>query len=176
MGLIKTAMMTGGGICAVNRLARTAETRRNDRPADPYSSSSQYREQPSYPQRSRTPPHYQTSVQARGIDERQPGGNAPPGYWYSAEHDAYYPISRATQGEKSNESISSLQRGYQEQGTINEQAIMPPPYFSQRGERVQSASSPSFRGDLAGQAIDFIMNAADGKRGNSGEGVGKRFG
>ncbi|CAF9931329.1 MAG: hypothetical protein ALECFALPRED_004978 [Alectoria fallacina] len=176
MGLIKTAMMTGGGIYAVNRLAKTAETRHNDRPADRYGSNPQYREQPSYPQRSRTPPQYQTSVQARGNDERQQGGNAPPGYWYSAEHDAYYPIPRATQGDKSNESISLSQRGYQEQGTINEQAVMPPPYFSRRGERAQSALSPSSRGDLAGQAIDFIMSAADGKRGNSGEGVGKRSG
>ena len=53
---------------------------------------------------------------------------------------------------------------------------MPPPYSSRRGERVQSASSPFFRDDFAGQAIDFIVSSADGKRGNSGEGVGKRFG
>lgn len=50
--------------------------------------------------------------------------------------------------------------------------------MSQRSERAQGhdLSSASSRGDLAGQAIDFIMSAADGKKRNSGEGFGKRFG
>ncbi|KAL9064078.1 MAG: hypothetical protein Q9161_009106 [Pseudevernia consocians] len=170
MGLIKTAIMTGGGVYAVNKLAKTVETRQ---------SNPQYREQPSYYQeRSRTPPQYQPPAQAC---------DAPPGYWYSLEHDAYYPVLRAPQGNKSNNPVSSSQRGYQDQGLDNEQFITPPPYSSQRqigyasppnqgSERANGASSTFSRGDLAGQAMDFVMSAADGKKRNSGEGLGKRFG
>lgn len=167
MGLIKTAMMTGGGIYAVNKIAKTAET---------HHSNPQYREQSHNPERSHTPPQYQTSAQARGVEGSGSRGNAPPGYWYSAEHDAYYPIPRASQGDKSNDADFSSQRGYQDQGTINEQSVTPPPYASRRSERPQGESSTSSRGDLAGQAIDFIMGATDGKKRNSGEGFGKRFG
>lgn len=141
------------------RFSRTAETRH---------SNPQYREQPHYPQTDSTPPQYQTSAHARGFDGDEPGGNPPPGYWYSVEHDAFYPIPRVPQEDKSNDVMSLSQRGYQDQGPINEQSVTPP-YLSRRRERAQGTSSNSFRGDLAGQAMDFIVSAMDGKKRNGGE-------
>lgn len=159
-----------------NTISRTAENRHN---------SPQYRDQPDNAPRTRTPPQNQTFAQTRSIEGYGPERNAPPGYWYSAEHDAYYPIPRAPQAEKSIDAVPS-QRGYQDQWPVNQQSVTPPPYSSQRqigyasppgqySERAQGAS-PSFSpGDLAGHAMEFVMNAADGRKRNSGEGFGARF-
>lgn len=157
---------------------RTAETRH---------SNPQYREQPSYPQRSRTPPQYQNPPNSGVSRGSELAGNALPGYWYSAKHDTYYPLPRAAQGDESHDLNASSQGGYQDQGPINEQSVSAPPYSSQRqirytsaptprSEQVQGASSTFSRGDLAGQAIDFIMDASRGEKQNSGEGHRKRFG
>ena len=126
-------------------ISRTAETRH---------SNPQYREPSDNPQRPRTPPRYQTFAQNRDVEGSRPEGNAPPEYWYSAEYDAYYPIPRAPQADKSIDAISMSQRGYQDQGPIKEQSVTPPPYSTQRqtgyasppsqySERAQGAS-PNF--------------------------------
>lgn len=139
----------------------------------------QYRDQPDNRPRTRTPPQQQSFAQTRSIEGNGPEGSTPPGYWYSAEHDAYYPIPRAPQAEKSIDAFSaSQQRGYQDQGPINGQSVTPPPYSSQRqtgyaspqGQYSQRAPGalPSFSGgDLAGHAMEFVKNAADGKKRNS---------
>lgn len=59
---------------------------------------------------------------------------------------------------------------------MNEHSVTPPPYSSRRRGQAQGASSTSSRGDLAGQAIDFIMSAAEGNKRNGGEGFGKKLG
>ena len=118
-------------------------------------SNSQYRDQL----------QYQPSSQARSLlDSDSPSGNAPPGYWYSAEHDAYYAMPRSTSGDKANDGMFLSQRGYEDQGALNERAVTPPPYVSRRGERAQGAAASSVPGDLAGQAMSFLMSAANGRK------------
>jgi hypothetical protein len=182
MGLIKTAIMTGGGIYAVNKLAKANESRHNNSNYNPNRDQS-YSPQP----QSRSPPpsgYYHgpsTAPQTREVyAERESRGE---GYWVPAPTNANdravyerekWEREQAWMRHQEQEGYSSppaygqgqSQQQYVPQGQIqgNDQV------YERRG---QGNGSNTSLGGLAGMAMDFVDG--QGQNGKKGEGLGKLF-
>lgn len=116
MGLIKTAILTGGGIYAVNKLARASENRNNQQ-SQPYYPPQNWQQDPSY---SRGPwgPSGQPGPQwQHGGHHNQQSGS----YNSNPQQRQYYGPSGSQQ--------------YQERGFKE-----PPPYYQQQGGNMTHSS------------------------------------
>jgi hypothetical protein len=168
MGLIKTAIMTGGGIYAVNKLAKAAENRHNN-------------SSPSNP---------------RGYARDHPRDNGywgPPGRCSPAQTDNYYADNQQQrQWYPANQNDERYLRGYSagdygdgkyhsaegvfEYQERRERESQPPPYPQQQAYGLTPQGQgynqngrlgdPSSMGSLASMAMDFVGNEkGEGKRG-----------
>lgn len=164
MGLIKTAIMTAGGVYAVKQIARTAETRQsgsgnrdNNYPQDRgYYAPNNYG--PPGP-----PPRPDQQQQWNG----NPGsyGNGARGYDdYDNNYDAKYveQDSYAYQQRRQQYGPPPEQDGYQYQ---QRRQVGPPPSYAPQGYAPGPSQGPdgSSMAGLAGMAMDFV--GGDGKKG-----------
>lgn len=187
MGLIKTAIMTGGGIYAVNKLAKASEARHQNSNQQNYNPS---RDQSYSPQpQSRSPPptgYYHgpsTTPQTREVyAERESRGE---GYWVPAPTN---PNDRAVYEREKGEREQAWMRQQEQDGYAS-----PPAYgqgqsqqqYVPQGQiqgndqvydrRGQGNGSNSSLGGLADMAMGFVEGQGqNGKKGN-GEGLSKLF-
>jgi hypothetical protein len=166
MGLIKTAIMTGGGIYAVNKLAKASEARHQN-------SQQSYSRDQSYSPQSQGYHHGPSSPpQTREVyAEREQRGE---GYWVAAppldsrERDVY---------EREKWEREEAWRRHQE-----EMGNSPPQYAQRSQENIPQGQLMSGHGNgsntslgaMAGLAMDFVGNQDNGKKGKS-EVLGKLF-
>jgi hypothetical protein len=182
MGLIKTAIMTGGGLYAVNKLAKTAERRHDNRQQAPLKSQSSRAQQENYPQQQGywgpPPPAYHQDQQGPQTQSR-----GQPQYISASEYEQpqyYYQPQQQSQGQHS-ESRSSYQpnrgmmdfdyvgapgaqqpssyalRNQPSQGFVRELSDSGSEYDQPRGRSSSSRGfSPDQMGDMLQMATEFI--------------------
>lgn len=185
MGLIKTAIMTGGGIYAVNKLAKAAEQRNNS----PNRNQGQQYSQQQQPQQQNNDGYYQApqhqdhqyrdehqrqvSPQYRGQEDHQYTGRQP------------FPATSQTRGQynpadyaNDNGKIEYDADGWQVQPRGNEG---PPPYSgqhqqSQNQQRAIEQGGSSGRGspfeEIADAAMGLFEKSGKGKKGDKAGLVG----
>ncbi|MCJ1458410.1 hypothetical protein MMC28_008782 [Mycoblastus sanguinarius] len=163
MGLIKTAMMSGAGIYAVNKLAKTAERRNDSSSQAPTNNNSQY-DSRGYPPQGQgywgppPPNRQQQQPQSRDTNDRKGDGYPPQGYWYP-----YQPPNNEQSSTPPPYAQQQQQVGYAPQYSRNYE-----PQQTQGNElaRKRSNSSPF----EPGRVIDYVTDAAEGVWHKEGKG------
>jgi hypothetical protein len=176
MGLIKTAIMTGGGLYAVNKLAKTAEHRYDNRQQTPTQSQSSRNQQESYPQQQGhwgppPPGYYQDQqgpqTQSRGQQQYIAASeNEQPQYYYPPQQQSEYRSSHQPNrgmmdfdytGAPGAQQQSYTLRNQRPQGFVRELSDSGSEYDRPRGRSSSSRGfSPDQMGDMMKMATDFI--------------------
>lgn len=169
MGLIKTAIMTGGGIYAVNKLAKTVDHRRDS----PQPSSNQYPRDNNQGSWGPPSPPPQRQPQA---DNYYYGDNAQRG-GYPSNAQGYPPQQQQQQQRGYNSADSAGDKvAYDEEGW-QYRPTNPPPYASQQqqqqGYPAQARGNGQYEGQGRGSQLEGLANMAMGFLGN-GEEKGKK--
>jgi len=180
MGLIKTAILTGGGLYAVNKLAKVAEARQDGRP-QAASNSSQYDTR-----NSRLPPDQPAQIQPQyqTRDTYDPRGEYPPQpTHYLANDNAWAPLPRGYVEREARSSPPQSGR-YPSEGPSHEYSPAAPPYSSRQPmgfvdpenhhyEQMRDRSSGSPLPAFAEQAMALATAHGKGKS-RKGDGQGSK--
>ncbi|KAF2425219.1 hypothetical protein EJ08DRAFT_700449 [Tothia fuscella] len=160
MGLIKTAMLTGGGLYAVNKLAKTAEHR--------YDNNHQQQQQQQQQKQQQQGQGYRGGPsESRGQNEnyQQQSYSNPPIYQDRPQNrDMYepkgYPEQR-TYSPNNNDGVYSPQYDYgQQQNQQRQLADANPPYYQQRESGYVVPENESFGGRQGKSQMPALMKMA----------------
>lgn len=177
MGLIKTAIMTGGGLYAVNKLAKTVESRHNS---------------PS--------PNNQNYPRDNGYENGNQGYWGPPGQpprgpaqerqWYPANNQNDPSAARGySSGDYEGDRYQNAETDYQYQSR-NRQALPPPSYYPQQSyagpqdqvyDQSYDQSQNRRRGSpdvasLGNMAMDFVGRKDSGSKGKGSKMISEFLG
>lgn len=166
MGLIKTAIMTGGGIYAVNKLAKTVDHRRNS----PQPNSNQYPRDNN--QGSWGPPGPPPQRQTQADNHYYGESTQRAGYPSNAQG---YPPQQQQQRGYDPADYASDKVAYDEEGW-QYRPSSPPPYASQQQQQQQQQGYPpqargngQYEGQARGSQLEGLANMAVGFLGNGEE-------
>jgi hypothetical protein len=183
MGLIKTAIMTGGGIYAVNKLAKAAENHHNNPQANSYPQN--YQRDANYPpqgywgpygpqgspQRGPTPPagYYSDNQEQRQLasppNSQQYDQSYAPGYSAGDYADSKYPADSSYERRDQQNNLPA----YHQQP----QGYLPPQ--NQGYDHNQNMRSSSPMAGLAGMAMEFVGSGKDRKGGKTSDRLSEFF-
>ena len=164
--------MTGGGLYAVNKLAKTAENRQSSHQQG--SSGNNSRDAAYPPQNNWSPPPFHPQPQnARGMNDTR-GGTYPSEdeYWYSAAHNAWYPLPpRGYQSTRDNYNTAARSpRGYVEEEVTppgyalsqqQQKRVDQPAQRTGNSEQARGWGSPaSFQETALGKVMDYARGGS----------------
>jgi hypothetical protein len=155
MGIIKTAMMVGGGVYAVNKIAkwvtppilsfvhqraspysicyRTAGIHSQGHPSNNGKHDARgYMGAPQDCQGSQALPPVQPQISSRDFDDSKRASYPPPQAYYLTNDNASAPLPQRYSVIHNNDAMSGSQRGYPDEAFDGRRTLMPPQYVNQQ--------------------------------------------